>query len=809
MINKLPKTCKILFSESHDEQLKISKEDQSEVQFSLLRQVLNSLKYEISPVNKVITSSNLADAKILVIGAPKFNLKAKLTEEEEIKSIKQFVTNGGGLLLISNAKTMFNPPFWLSELASMANLEFQEYHNYPQSFLESFEPHYITANVKQVKIGNISFLKVDSPARSIAFTKITQEEAVIACSKVGLGRVVAVGDLSIFTDEILNLEIENQNKLIENQKTLITNIFVWLAAKNIIDVENIDIPVSVKWEEKATITLQLSNHDENARPQVECVLESWKGLEISERAQKISIPEDKPTMLRWSVKPLTLGEQELRLSIYPEGYPPLFFDQLPEMCCIAPGYFTIETVTLKDELKTDFLTNEPFKVAGTFHWKTETTEQLPYQLELEFDDGLKEYRTSDEENEGTRCWYLQAVKPGTHTVRLKLLETGQSFPGIVTVKPSIEDRLGEIKAAYIKPLEAEIIERLKQLNVSLVDESILKQPFNILLPEQFIDAVYKENEKGWMRELLKAAHREQRHNLDLLNLVLTYIIPSYLSHYGTFIPYDPGLASHLIKFHPSRERYIVSNLLSSEESDDIQVKQNIAAYLLHEKFGHGFFYNQTNLGKQLKILQYYNDIQEIIELIEDSALIVNEGFAVWLELSFLAKLDREVRQAANLREILLIHEATGLYQREETSEFFQRFPPKFDSRYREGFEYFDFISRNFNQRCVIKVLFIATDIDFGITKDHLDTGNIDIEKIKSRLLEPNVPNWRSHERLSTIADLLLNDEDIETVKQRIQRQLCPADCHKSKCPLETFITQKLKWRAHELQKIERGNTFYN
>ncbi len=159
-------------------------------------------------------------------------------------------------------------------------------------------------------------------------------------------------------------------------------------------------------------------------------------------------------------------------------------------------------------------------------------------------------------------------------------------------------------------------------------------------------------------------------------------------------------------------------------------------------------------------------------------------------MTFLVKLSREIHQAANLREILLIHEATGLYQREENSEFFRKFPSKFDSRYREGFEYFDFISRNFNQRCVIKVLFIATNIDFYITKEHIDT-----EKIKSLILDSDVPNWRSHQRLSKIAILLLKDEGIETVKQLIQRQNCPVDCFPSKCPLETFITQKLKWES--------------
>lgn len=775
---------KIFFSESHHEQLAPSKED--EIKLGMLKEVLDSLNFEILSLTEMITSSCLENAHIFVIGAPESNSDAELTRDE-INHIENFVRKGGGLLLIANSRTMFNPPDWLNELANMVNIKFQEYHNHPQKFLEIFEPHYISANLRQVKIGKIASVKASSPASLIAFTDTTKE-SVIAGAKLGLGRVLAVGDINIFTDDILDLETENKQELITNQRTLITNILVWLSSKNLIDIENMDISPSVKWGEQSIISLQLSNCNENLRPQIECVLESWKGVEISERAQKISIPSYKPTILRWSVKPLTLGEQELRLSIYPEDFPPLYFDHLPEMHCIVPGYFTVETLNSRDELKTDFLTNEPFKVVGIFHRSTET-EKLPYHLELEFGEGLKEYQTEEKNEPNKKCWYLQAIKPGPHTITVKLLETGQSFSAVITVKSSIEDRLIELMAAHVRPLEAEIIERLKQLNILLIDENICKQPFNILLPEQFIDAVYKEKDREWLKELVKAGRREQRYNFELLNLILTYITPTYLPHYGTFIPYDPALADHLIKLHLSQERYIVTNFLSSEETDDIQVKQNIAAYLLHEKFGHGFFYHQTTLGKQLKIL-HINDIDDnIINLIEDSALIVNEGFAVWLELTFLLKLNREIRQAAKLREILLIDESEGLYRKEQTSEFFQKFPPKFDSRYREGFEYFDFISRKFNPCCVIQALIIATDIDFGITNDSIELGNI-----RSLILDSESSKWRSQQRLEDIANLLYKDQDAKKIRRQIQRQHCHINCSQNLCLLETFIADKLKWR---------------
>ena len=94
----------------------------------------------------------------------------------------------------------------------------------------------------------------------------------------------------------------------------------------------------------------------------------------------------------------------------------------------------------------------------------------------------------------------------------------------------------------------------------------------------------------------------------------------------------------------------------------------------------------------------------------------------------------------------------------ETDRFFNEFPPRFDSRYREGFEYLDYIGRTFNLRCAVRVFLIATNVDLGIVE--ASTGQLEYDKdsIKERLLETDSPNWRSHFRLRNMAELLLENE---------------------------------------------------
>jgi len=779
----------ILFSQAHGEKLAVAEGADGEPQFSLLRQKLAAWGYVTDHTNEVLSSERLQAAHILVVGAPR-----KDFEREEIEAIERFLAAGGGLLLINDAETMINPPFDLNlRMAEVTGLQFREYLNYPPTFLQVFWPHYITANVRRVQVGKVASLAVSNQGRPLALTKATRQR-IMACSSVGPARVVAVGDVGWFTDDLL---------AVEDNEQLLANTFCWLAARNVIEVEEVTIPETVRWGQAATIVLQLRNSDPEVRPQVECVLESDADALISEPVRKSrSLPPGKTTRMQWVVHPQTLGEQKLRLAVHVNEHTALFFDQLPEMHCLAPGYFTLEIRGDKSgQLQTDFQTGEYLTVEGVFHWAAES-EPLPHRLELALGDGLVE--RGCERGDGVNRWHLQAAAAGSQALTLRIAETGQSLPALVTVHPSYSDRLAEIQAAYVYPLEAEIVERLRMVDERLSDVRIQGQPFRILPPEEFVQAVYKREAVSWLQGVLAAAHREQWYNPDLLDLVLTNIAPTYLPGHGAFVPCDPGLASSLATLHPAAAKSLEYNLLCCEESEDINVKQNVAAFLLHEKYGHGFFYVQTRLGQQLAILQghgfpdepdrRYEMYEEAVRVLEDSALIVNEGFAAWMELAFLGKLDREVRQALYPRQMLLIQQAGGLSGRRQRSAFFSVFSPRYDSRYREGFEYLDFVGQRFGQRCAVQVFLIATCIDFGITEDvedrlHFKHAPAEIERL---LLELEEPDWRSHLRLRKITDLLYERDD--EVEALIKGFHCPTDCRSDGCPLERYIFEKLNWR---------------
>ena len=194
-------------------------------------------------------------------------------------------------------------------------------------------------------------------------------------------------------------------------------------------------------------------------------------------------------------------------------------------------------------------------------------------------------------------------------------------------------------------------------------------------------------------------------------------------------------------------------------------------------------------------MERYRPNDPLLDLIKDSAIIVNEGFATWMELTFLEKLDREIRSSTTARRILLLEEGTGLFDR-ETGRFFNKFPPRFDSRYREGFEYLDYIGRTFNLRCAVRVFLIATSVDLAIVEK--STGGLDYDErhtriIEERLLETESPDWRSHFRLRYMAELLLKNE--HETKELLHKQKCPGQCQRRGCFLEKYISDQLKWRV--------------
>ncbi|MBD3343363.1 MAG: hypothetical protein GF353_29975, partial [Candidatus Lokiarchaeota archaeon] len=746
---------RILFSEAHEEKF-IARSD--EEPFSELYNLLDQSGFKIIFTKKPLSKEILENIQIVVIGCPSVDLDAEI-ENNEIEIIKEYISKGGSLLLVSDGETMINPPAFIGKLANIANAEFEEYLNYPPTYLQIFAPHYITSNIRRIQIGKLASLKLVKNIRALALTRATRQ-IIVACANIEQSKIVTIGDSACFSNDLIELE---------DNKLFTLNVFNWLAKRNPIEIEDVNIPKEVKWGQKVPVAIQLSNNSNDDRIEIECTMESDADAIFDEPTKKRrTIPANESTKMQWYLKPQILGLQKLRLKLDIAAHEPYYFDQLPEMNCLAPGYFRLEMKDKDGNQKTCFKTGEHFSIHCTFQWMGEI-EHNDIQLDLKIDYGL--INRGYEKGIGIDKWTLQAISEGTHKIELILKETGQSLPALINVRSSDDDRITEIYTAYIYPLEAEISERLKQVDDRLSNQTIKIQPFKVIAPKKFIEEVYKGFAKSWLLNVIKAAEREQWYNVDLLELFLKFIAPTYLPNHGTFIPFDPILASHLSTLHPTEKRNLEYNLLCSNDSEKINLKQNIAAFLLHEKYGHGFFYNQTVLGKQIAILQKHGypdgsydegalDSNKIAKIIHESSIIVNEGFAAWMELTFLNKLDSEIRQSVNSRESLLLHESTGMYELEKESEYFKKYPSRFNSRYREGYECLKEINDVLHERCVVRAFIIATDINYGIMEN--SEGKLGIQKsfqdIKSLVLDDNNDAWCSQKRLYKIATLVHDNE---------------------------------------------------
>ncbi len=222
-------------------------------------------------------------------------------------------------------------------------------------------------------------------------------------------------------------------------------------------------------------------------------------------------------------------------------------------------------------------------------------------------------------------------------------------------------------------------------------------------------------------------------------------------------------------------------------------KQKIATYILHEKYGHGFFYAQSKLGQQIILLEKNRsklepgDGSSLLKLIKDSALIVNEGFSAWLELTFLPQLNQEIRQVAELRETFLLYDSVDLEERQKNSEYFSEFPAQYRTSYREGFEALEFIAAKLGFRCAVQAFLVATDINLGIAIDEQQQFVIDAEQIKSNVLNKNDFSWRAQDRLRCIRD---------AVEQNLGGCVEVYDCHQScqghSCQLQSFFLSSIE-----------------
>ncbi|NET62597.1 MAG: hypothetical protein F6K47_42840, partial [Symploca sp. SIO2E6] len=248
-----------------------------------------------------------------------------------------------------------------------------------------------------------------------------------------------------------------------------------------------------------------------------------------------------------------------------------------------------------------------------------------------------------EQSEINYRWRLTAQEVGTGTIALVVKETGQRISRLIQVRPSVKTRIAEIEKTIVNPLKDEIRRQVVEIQSRLEVESIQQIPFHLCTPEALVRQIYSGSLQENLLEMLRVARIEEQENLALVKQLLRYIAPTFSPTNGCYFPYDPQLAAHLAQEHRAYRDNLAQNLLSMEGYDQIWLEQNIAALILHEQYGHGFFFTQTTLGKQLAILyrqgmtrnanpksmrspyprKLYEEYQDAIRALWDSAVIVN------------------------------------------------------------------------------------------------------------------------------------------------------------------------------------------
>lgn len=133
---------------------------------------------------------------------------------DEVKAIKDFVLNGGGLLVIGD-----DSPYIYSDLTRFAGITW-EWGGY-SGYTSDITPHPVTEGVHSVYFGSPSSrMLVTFPAEDII--RDTGKNILLAVSELGIGAVIGIGD----EDSLYDYSIKNADNL-----RLANNMIDWLESR--------------------------------------------------------------------------------------------------------------------------------------------------------------------------------------------------------------------------------------------------------------------------------------------------------------------------------------------------------------------------------------------------------------------------------------------------------------------------------------------------------------------------------------------------------------------------------------------------
>lgn len=812
---------KILIDLSHDELLQDAVSQEEEVINSLgimLKQVIEAeaqkekLGWEViihlSGENKLNEKLQEEEPDVLVLLAPKIHL-----EVEEVYEIIDFVKSGKSLLFAYNYECFCHQLY--EEKQNTTNLLLESFGLQVEELLSrrpeqvfDLRPHYLSSEVHQLSTYKPVYFKILNDSPYIIANLPKTNKPFLATVDLSPGRVIAIGDYVLFGNKQINKQ---------DNKKFISNAFRWLTYTNPLDCKNAHIKTEVIYGTTTQYAITLSNPHQERLEFIKCLLESDTGVLIQNPDIEIrSIPPSSITQLMWVVEPQNLGKQNLRLTIdFQNKNDSLFLDYAGEFQCVPDAEIDLVFRNPQGEAQELIETGIPFEIQAVTRWAS-NAKQTPLKLELK----CPLAHTLVEQIDQTR-WRLTALDEGQWKITLQAKEINQHVTRLIHAYPSAKSKIAGIEQDIVTPLASEVHRKVCQIRQEFDVSEIRQIAFRLFTLEEQVRLLYQGNVTEHLLEAISTARNTTQRFVPLVDELLSYIAPSYSPIHGCCIPYEPKLAAHLAKANPTRKEYLAYNFLCMDGNDrygKIWLEGNIAALLLHEKYGHGFFYTQTTIGKQLAILYRHGFLRNVdykflkfpypqtlqakydtaIRALNDSTLIVNEGFATWLELTVLNRMSGQFSQTVYRRKEFLFKD-TSLETLKLSSNYFQRedaYKPSSKSKYEEGWQYLESIESlfgpDFGLKCAVQAVIKATDVNLGIIEYGGQVQfSLEAEILEHALVKAKSDDARVDMRLKRIELVLYEFQG--RIQEEQERLKCHKECLHSECPLNKIVSERLGW----------------
>ncbi|HME52823.1 MAG TPA: hypothetical protein VKM55_11440 [Candidatus Lokiarchaeia archaeon] len=257
----------VCIESSHNEQVQIEA-----VQYSEFLDKLVEMNFKMGVIkNPPLSVQKLSHYNIVIVGTP----KERNFSPAEIDAIKQYVYNGGGLLVLSDQGGDAANKNNLSDLTSVFGIKFdtnilvdkstQSEEDEQLITISDFLNHFIMRGIEKIALKSPCSIEVIEESgvetNVVAYTPDSTEEltwngetwvetgarkhAMVAVAKLGAGKVVAIG-----TTRLLSTLLNKKHgfKAVDNEK-FIVNVLSWLVNREVYEegkLKSVFVNVSLK-----------------------------------------------------------------------------------------------------------------------------------------------------------------------------------------------------------------------------------------------------------------------------------------------------------------------------------------------------------------------------------------------------------------------------------------------------------------------------------------------------------------------------------------------------------------------------------